>query len=165
MKHPPVKLKSPGASPIFLALATNQASPRMFATAMSQNVSTAYRAIGAETGVSGASPHRLVAMLFEGLADALARARGAMLAGRAADKGLAIGKAVRIVDEGLRPSLNLDAGGALAADLNRLYAYLSLRLTHANLHNDMAALQECSALIAPVQSAWLAIDPAGAKPH
>lgn len=113
-----------------------------------------------ETRVAAASPHQLVALLFEGLSDALARARGAMQAGRIADKGRAIGHAVRIVEEGLRASLNKRDGGAVAAELDQLYTYLALRLTHANLHNDAVALQECSDLIEPVQAAWLAIDPA-----
>jgi len=134
----------------------------MFAATISRTASNAYRVVGAETGASTASPHRLVAMLFEGLSDALARARGAMLEGRTADKGLAIGQAVRIVEEGLRSSLNLQDGGTVAADLNRLYGYLAMRLTQANLRNDLAALQECSALIEPVKSAWLAIEPARA---
>ena len=115
-----------------------------------------------ETRVAAASPHQLVALLFEGLSDALARARGAMQAGRIADKGRAIGHAVRIVEEGLRASLNKRDGGAVAAELDQLYTYLALRLTHANLHNDAAALQECSDLIEPVKLAWLAIDPARA---
>ncbi len=131
----------------------------MFANAVSRNPSSAYRTVGTETSVSSASPHRLVTMLFEGLSDALARARGAMIAGRIADKGTAIGHAVRIVEEGLRSSLNLKDGGTVAADLNRLYGYVALRLTHANLRNDLAALQECSELIEPVKTAWLAIDP------
>jgi flagellar protein FliS len=51
-------------------------------------------------------------------------------------KGRAIGRAVRIVDEGLRAGLNLEAGGRLASDLHELYGYLNLRLTQANLRND-----------------------------
>lgn len=135
----------------------------MFATTVSRSASNAYHQVGMETSVSSASPHQLVAMLFDGLRDALARARGAMQAGLIAEKGRAIGHAVRIVEEGLRSSLNLRDGGAVAAELNRLYGYVALRLTHANLHNDLAALQECSDLIEPVRNAWLAIDPATAK--
>jgi flagellar secretion chaperone FliS len=135
----------------------------MFATTGSRNASHAYHQVCMETSVSSASPHQLIAMLFEGLSDALARARGALQAGRIADKGHAIGHAVRIVEEGLRSSLNLTDGGAVAADLNRLYGYVALRLTHANLHNDAAALQECADLIEPVKAAWLAIEPARAS--
>ena len=102
-------------------------------------------------------------MLFDGFNDAVARARGATAAGNIEAKGRAIGQAVSIIEEGLRAGLNLKQGGEVAASLNSLYGYIALRLTHANLHNDDAALEECVRLIAPVRSAWLAIDPK--SPH
>jgi flagellar protein FliS len=41
-----------------------------------------------------------------------------------------------------------------------------LRLTHANIHNDLAALEECTRLLEPVRSAWAAIGTqAEAHPH
>jgi flagellar biosynthetic protein FliS len=51
----------------------------------------------------------------------------------------------------------------LAENLRALYGYLALRLTHANLHNDAAALDECQALIEPVRAAWAAIAPAAPR--
>ena len=80
-----------------------------------------------------------------------------MRAGRLEAKGLAIGRAVRIVEEGLRAGLNLRAGGTLARDLDELYSYLAMRLTLANVRNDEAALDECQRLVLPLQQAWLAI--------
>ena len=133
----------------------------MFASALARKTagpsSNAYRQIGVETAATTASPHQLVTMLFDGFRDAVAQARGAMAAGRIEDKGLAIGRALRIVDEGLRAGLNLEAGGAIAADLQALYTYIMLRLTHANIRNDDAALAECLSLLEPVRSAWVSI--------
>jgi flagellar protein FliS len=136
----------------------------MFAPhAMSQHTSNAfagaYRTVGVETGVDGASPHRLVAMLFEGFGDAIAQARSAMSRREIDAKCKAITKAVRIVDEGLRANLDTTAGGKLAQDLFALYGYVAVRLTQANLGNDLAALDECASLMEPVRSAWAAIDP------
>ena len=48
---------------------------------------------------------------------------------------------------------------AKAADLDALYGYLTLRLMHANRHNDEAALAECERLIEPLREAWQAIAP------
>ena len=132
----------------------------MFATAASRASSDAYRQVGVETSVPTASAHKLTMMLLDGFADAVAQARGALLAGRIEAKGRAIGRAVRIVEEGLRATLNLEAGGELAANLHRLYGYVALRLTQANLDNDAASLEECVHLLEPVRSAWQAIDPA-----
>jgi flagellar protein FliS len=121
-----------------------------------------YQQVRVESKVAGASAHELVAMLFEGYMEAIAQARGALRAGAMEIKGMAIGRAVRIVEEGLRGGLNLSAGGALARDLDDLYSYLSMRLTLANLRNDEAALDECQRLMQPLQQAWLAIaDKAG----
>lgn len=119
----------------------------------------AYRQVGAETGVADASPHRLIGLLFDGVLDALAQARGALRDGQHEAKGRAIGRAVRIVEEGLRSALDLRGGGELAADLNALYGYLTMRLTLANLKNDESILEECRQLITPLRDAWAEIAP------
>lgn len=116
-----------------------------------------YRQIGIETGVAGASPHRLVTMLFEGFGDAITQARAAMQSGQVEAKGKAIVRAVRIINEGLQSALDVEAGGRLADDLMALYSYITRRLTHANLRNDPAALDECVRLIEPLRAAWVAI--------
>lgn len=118
-----------------------------------------YASVGVETGVSGASSHRLVAMLFDGFVDAVTTAKGALAAGQVEAKGRAVGRATRIVDEGLKASLDMNGGGRLAADLADLYAYVTLRLTQANLRNDAGALDECLALIRPLREAWASIAP------
>jgi flagellar protein FliS len=119
----------------------------------------AYHQTGVSTGVQMASPHRLVEMLFDGLLDSIAQAQGAIAQGQVELKGRAIKRAVSIVVEGLRGGLNLDAGQALAADLDKLYAYIVTRLTVANLRNDDAALRECADLIRPLRDAWKEIAP------
>jgi flagellar protein FliS len=139
----------------------------MIATASRSNVSQrqagVYQQVHVSSGVMGASPHGLIGMLFDGLLGALAEARGAIRSRNVAAKGKAIGRAVRIVDEGLSAALDLEQGGALAADLRALYSYVALRLTQANLHNDEAALEECVRLFEPLRCGWAAIaDNAGA---
>jgi len=119
----------------------------------------AYRTVGTEIAVNGATPHRLIAMLFDGYMDALARARGALQAGQIEVKGREFGRAARIVEEGLKAALDMQAGGTLARDLCDLYNYLSARLTLANLRNDERMLEECIALMQPVREAWAAIGP------
>ncbi len=126
-----------------------------------RSVSQLYHRVGIESQVVGnADAHRLVAMLFDGFFEALAQARGALIAGQTESKCRAIGHAARIVEEGLKSSLNLDDGGALAADLAALYSYVSQRLLHANLNNDLDAIEECRRLVRPLRDAWAQIGPA-----
>ncbi len=118
-----------------------------------------YQQVGVETGISGASPHQLVQMLFDGFMEAIAQGRGAMRAGQRATKGQALTRAVRIVEEGLRAGLDLRGGGQLARDLDELYQYLTMRLTLANLRDDERLLDECQRLVQPLREAWMAIAP------
>jgi flagellar secretion chaperone FliS len=135
----------------------------MFATASAHAptaIAGAYRQVGVVTGVGAATPHQLVLMLFDGFDDALAQAIGALRDAAIETKCRAIGRAARIVDEGLKASLDMNGGGTLAADLRDLYAYVSLRLLQANLNNDGAALDECRRLMRPIRDAWASIAPA-----
>jgi len=136
----------------------------MFAATFAPNramksLASTYRQVGLETATANATPHKLIEMLFDGFKDALARARGALAARQIEAKARAISHAARIVEEGLKAGLNLAEGGQIAADLNELYAYIGVRLTHANLHNDVQALEECERLIEPVHAAWSEIGP------
>lgn len=131
----------------------NMSSP--FAARGNQRASM-YAKVGLETDVQAASPHRLVAMLFDGAFDAMAQATAAIQAGNVELKGRALSRAVRILDEGLRAGLDLSAG-QLATDLRELYGYVCMRLTHANLKSDLAAIEECQRLLAPVREAWKSV--------
>ncbi len=119
----------------------------------------AYQQVAVASSLGSASPHELVAMLFDGLLESLTIARGALRSGDVATKAREVQRAVRIVDEGLRGSLNLAGGGELAHNLHALYAYLAGRLTLAHLRNDDALFEECVRLVEPVRDAWRAIAP------
>lgn len=131
----------------------------MFATA---NPSQAYARVGVETGVMAATPHQLILMLFEGAIMAVGTATHAMREGSIAEKGQAISKAIDIVANGLKVSLDFEAGAELATRLGALYDYICDRLLHANLKNDAAALDEAGHLLKELRDAWaeIANDPA-----
>lgn len=122
----------------------------------------AYAKVGLETGIAAASPHKLITMLFDGATVAMNTALEHMKAGEYERKGQSITKAIRIVDEGLRASLDRKAGGDIAANLDALYGHIIQRLLHANLRNDTAAVEECLRLVAELKGAWDAIAPAPA---
>ena len=126
----------------------------------------AYARVGTETSALSASPHRLIAMLFDGAAAAIERARLHMARGETPAKGQAISKAINIIDNGLKASLDPQAGGpsgaALAADLSALYDYINQRLMTANLRNDAGLLDEAARLLENIASAWREIAPAPA---
>ncbi|WP_200917766.1 flagellar export chaperone FliS [Jeongeupia sp. HS-3] len=120
----------------------------------------AYGQTSVEMAVDVASPHRLVTMLFEGAIKAVAMAKVHLEAGNIAEKGAATSKAIAIVDDGLRLSLDKTQGGDLAENLDALYEYISSQLLQANLRNDAAMFDEVQGLLSGLKQSWEAIDPA-----
>jgi flagellar protein FliS len=114
----------------------------------------AYRNMGAVTQVEGASPGHLLVLLFENLHVQLLRARKSLAENNIADKGLALGKAVRILDEGLKAGLINDSNDPFTQSLGDLYGYCAKRLTQANFYNDPLPIEEVIRLMEPVADAW-----------
>src|SRR5690606_3896591 len=97
-------------------------TPSMFG-GFQQNRAAAYAKVSVETGVNTADPHKLILMLFDG---ALLQVRTAGIAMQSKDipgKGVAVSKAIEIIINGLKVSLDMNAGGELAERLAALYDY------------------------------------------
>jgi len=124
--------------------------------------SQAYANVGVETGVMAANPHKLILMLFDGALLSIATAIHALREANIALKGESVSKAIDIVANGLKASLDFTAGGDLAPRLAALYDYICERLLYGNLRNDEAALMEASHLLGELKKAWedIAGDPA-----
>jgi flagellar protein FliS len=121
----------------------------------------AYKRVGLDTAVASADPHQMILMLYDGVLEAVRRASAYMQEGKPAEKGQMLGKAIRIVEEGLKASLDRSAGGKLAQQLSALYDYIALRLLQANLRNDANALAEVTRLLDDLRAAWAQIGKSG----
>jgi flagellar protein FliS len=115
-----------------------------------------YQQVGVHSGIMDASPHRLVQMLMEGVLEKIALAKGNITRNEIALKGENIGKAITIIG-GLQISLNKEAGGKLAENLNELYDYMSMRLVIANSRSDESILDEVFNLMIEIKLGWDAI--------
>ncbi len=120
----------------------------------SQFGANAYARVGAQTAAFGASPQRLAVMMFEASRTAIVQARLHMRAGRMAEKGAAMSKAVLIIGGGLKDGLDMENGGALAIRLAGHYDAMIERLTRANLQNDEALLAEVDQMLSALEDAW-----------
>jgi flagellar protein FliS len=127
----------------------------------------AYARVGVETGVMSATPHQLICLLFDGAKMAIGMARHHMAQRDIEAKGNAISRAINIIENGLKASLDADAAGAagaeLVANLSALYNYIAQRLLYANLRNDVQALDEADGLLDNIASAWREIDAGAAR--
>jgi len=115
---------------------------------------SAYRDVDIQTRTVQRDQFELVVLMFEGVLESVMRAKGAIQQSDTSTKIAEITRAVRILQEGLRTSLDLDNGGELAANLANLYDYCVMRLTQANASSSVEALEEVAALLKPVAEAW-----------
>lgn len=121
---------------------------------MNTYASQAYKAVSVNTTVDGATPHRLILMLYDGLLRHLRLAKAYMQKGDLAAKATSVSKAISIIDQGLRASLDEEKGGEIAKHLRMLYDYSERQLVHANARNDVATLDEVINLFEPLRAAW-----------
>jgi flagellar secretion chaperone FliS len=128
----------------------------MFSAHSSRNAS-AYKRIGVETGMQTMDQHQIVNLLYEGLLETLATARGALARNDVPTKCASISKCIRILEEGLTTGLDTVEGGSLAANLESLYDYAVRRLILANARNDDQILQEVQRLVEPLAQSWKTI--------
>jgi len=122
----------------------------------------AYQQTAVHAGVAAADPHRLVLMLMDGALERMASAKGAIANGSTELKARMIQRTIAIVDE-LRSSLNMEAGGEIAANLDALYDYFGRQLMRANMENRPELIDEVAGLMREVRSAWIALPGATAR--
>ncbi len=124
----------------------------------------AYANIGLETQVLSASPEHLITLLFDGARAAMMKARLHMENGNIEGRGMALSKAIDIVDSGLKASVDQETGGELARNLVATYELVIRNLLLANLHADMEKLALAEQLLGTVAQAWReAVDPVRAE--
>ena len=120
-----------------------------------------YREADVSSLVAEASPHRLIAMLYDGALERLALAASGISFGNTESKLRGIDSTMAILDH-LRAVLDFKAGGAIAERLAALYDYMMRRLLHAKLNNDASAVLEVMTLLRTVKAGWDAIAPTAA---
>ncbi|NIB43224.1 flagellar export chaperone FliS [Pseudomaricurvus alkylphenolicus] len=117
-----------------------------------------YRQIDLKAKVYSASPHQLIALMYEGVLTSLAEARQAMESNQLSAKGQHITKAITILS-GLRESLDLSIESDFPHNLDNLYDYMQRRLLQASTEMDVSMIEEVSELLLVVKSGWDQIKP------
>jgi flagellar protein FliS len=143
-------LKFSAAFPILFVQAVDKGFSTMRAYS---RAAQSYGSVQVVTGVATADNVQLIQMLFDGLTESLATAKGHIQNNAIEEKSKALSRAGRIV-VGLQGALDFERGGELAQNLNELYAYVTRRLFHVNAYNDLTVLDEVQSLIKDIAEAW-----------
>lgn len=112
-----------------------------------------YRMVDLEAKAAASSPYELVLVLFDGLLDELARARGHIEYKRYQQKGRSLEKCLNILN-GLSGALDYENGGEVVQGLARLYDYCLYRLSDVSVSLDVAGIDEVVRLLGILREGW-----------
>ncbi len=118
----------------------------------------------ATTQISTASSVQVVVLLYDGAISSMKLAQEGIVAHNFQDKARFIDRALRVVGE-LSASLNMEEGGIVAKDLQRLYEYIQFELTQANLKNEPGRLESPIRCMSEIRGAWQELAIQGATPQ
>ncbi len=106
-----------------------------------------------QTQVQCGTPLELVVKLYDGAITNIVKAREGLASGDLYAKRDGVSRALAIVSE-LQSSLDLKAGGEVAAQLDALYIYITGRLLAFSASMDVAAVDEAHRLLVTLRDAW-----------
>jgi flagellar protein FliS len=109
-----------------------------------------------QTSVSTTTPGELVILLYDGAVKFLAQAKLFIAERNYARKGIAISRAMDIINE-LSSALNRDKGGELAENLYKLYFWCNTRLAMANLKLDTELIDSVIKVLNGLRGAYAQI--------
>lgn len=115
-----------------------------------------YSNIDITTRIQDASPHRLVAILYEELLRSLDAMTAAIARGEQQAAGNCQSRALSIL-HGLRASLDMDKGGEVALNLDAIYGEASRLVVHAGRECDATGVKTVRDMIGEIGSAWAVI--------
>jgi len=126
----------------------------MFGTATAYGGAGArYRTIDVSSRLEGASPHRLVGILFDELLRAI---EAGQAAARRGDRGKRAEREARALSilHGLEASLDFQKGGEIAASLSSIYREARRLITLGSRENRIEPAEQARAMLAEIAGAW-----------
>ena len=126
---------------------------------MSVHALNAYRSTDLNSRCETSSKRDLVIMLYDAAIDAMGVAQQHAARGEKRAVNAATTRALTILS-GLRETLDLKNGGAVAAHLDDFYQFLIRRLVRAGATGSTDDLADCQDLLSQVREAWAVINPA-----
>ena len=126
---------------------------------MTENASRQYQT----QQIMTASPAMLVFMLFDKAISSLNAAVRAIAANDVQERWRANNRAMEVIFH-LQMTLNMELGGEVAENLDRLYGFMLNRLPRVDMKNDPKPAEEVIELLAPLRESWRELANQGDKP-
>ncbi len=106
-----------------------------------------------EIAVQTSSPTKLVVMLYEGAIRFLRQSVTAIQSKDLDQKRQSVDRAVAVIQH-LQGTLDMDRGGAVAAELDKLYTYINSKIIEGSSKLQTAPIEEAIKLLTVLLSGW-----------
>jgi flagellar protein FliS len=117
-----------------------------------------------EAAAQGASPLRLVVLLYEQAIEDLRRAAAAQARNDIEGRTREINHAILVIGH-LQSSLDKDRGGLVAANLERFYNQLRASLVEAQFRQSAVAIEQQITFLIKIREAWCQVERAERAPN
>lgn len=115
-----------------------------------------------KTSIETSNKLDLVIMCYDKAIECFTRAREYYSQKEYEKKGRAVQKGLDIIGQ-LQCSLDMENGGEIAANLDRLYSYIAHRVIQGDIRSDVSVFEEAVSLLTELKEAWEGI--AGKQQH
>ena len=109
-----------------------------------------------QTEIQSRTPLELVVMLYDGALRFTADAREAIERRDIRSRQHNVSRALAIISE-LQSTLNMESGGDVAAQLDRLYGFVRDRLVDASVKQDVTPIDEARNVLKTLREGWVVI--------
>ncbi|MBO6258336.1 MAG: flagellar export chaperone FliS [Succinivibrio sp.] len=113
----------------------------------------AYRQTNLQAEISVADPYIVTKMLYQGVFERLAQAKGAIMRGDLATKAKKLATASTIL-ENLKSTLDFSINKDLAQSLYDIYSYMLDKIADATIEVSCKPIDEAVKIFMPIKQAW-----------
>ena len=109
-----------------------------------------------QTRMRSSAPLELVVLLSDAALQSAATAREAMVKRDIRTRRAALSRMLAIIAE-LQKTLDIEKGGRIARDLDRLYAWVTSRLIDATVQQTVRPIDDAVRVLEPLRDAWQSV--------
>lgn len=113
----------------------------------------AYQSVNIKSTLSTAEPHQIITMMYNGVLESLAQAKGAIARKDLENKSKLLTKSVNIL-QALQNSLDVGSEPVISKNFNELYSFCINRINDASLTLDTSIIDQVIGFLSPLRDAW-----------
>jgi flagellar protein FliS len=113
----------------------------------------AYQSVNVASTLATADPHQIITMMYNGLLESLAQAKGAIERRDLESKSKLMVKSTSIL-QALQGALDSDSEPEISKNFNELYGYCIDKINDANITLDTSSIDQVINFLMPIRDAW-----------